>query len=703
MAVRSGLRVGAAALLWLAGAAGALAQTAAPAPAATPSAPVVAPTAEGGLSLDQLAMMERVADPRLSPDGSRVLYTVRTTDWGGNRGVSAAWVIEADGTSRRLAASDGGVSSARWSPDGQAIYFLSSRGGSSQVWRMDRDGRAAVQVTTLPLDITAFRMTPDGRMLVVALPVFVDCGTLACTSDRLKAQGAAVSTVRTYDRLPLRPWDSWNDVRRSHLFALPLNASGLAAGEPRDLMAGVDGDTPARPLGDDSEFVISPDGRRVVFSTQMQGREEAFTNDLDLYSASMDGGPAVNLTDGNPAPDSNAVFSPNGRQLAWLAGRRENVFGDQAVVMVGNADGSNARALTPDWDRGPGALRWRSDGRALYAVAAENGQQKLFEIDARTGAVHAVTEEGTVSAYDETRGRLVLSQEGFGGPAQIVDAAGKELQVLTRHNVEALAGTDLPEGESFSFSGWNGEAVQGWVFKPTGYVEGRRYPAVYLIHGGPKSPWTDGWSYRWNPQIYTGAGYAVVMVNFHGSPGFGQAFTDAINDHWGDRPLEDLQKGWAEALSANPFIDGDRACALGASYGGYMVNMIAGKWNGPWRCLVNHAGVFDVGQLMNAMDIATFVAEFGGPSWERADLYRDFSPNTFVGDWSKPMLVLHGSRDFRVPVEQGLGTFSALQRRGIESRFVHVPDENHWVLKPRNWIDWQQEILNWTADHTAAR
>ncbi|WP_439476494.1 dipeptidyl-peptidase 5 [Brevundimonas sp.] len=695
MTMRTGLLVGAAALaLGISG--GASAQT----PPAE-AGPVVAPTAAGGLSPDQLAMMERVADPRLSPDGRRVLYTVRATDWAGNRGVSSGWVIEPDGPPRRLAASDGGVASARWAPDGQSIYFLSSRGGSSQVWRMDREGQAAVQVTTLPVDVTAFRLTPDGRSLVVALAVFVDCPDLACTRDRLKAQAASVSTVRTYDRLPLRPWDSWHDGRRNHLFALPLNGSGLAAGEPRDLMLGVDGDTPSRPQGDDSEFVISPDGRRIVFATQMQGRTEAFTNNLDLYSASIEGGPAVNLTEANPAPDTNAVFSPNGRQLAWLAGRRENVFGDQAVIMIGNADGSDPHPLTAGWDRGPGALRWRSDGRALYAVAAENGQQKLFEIDIRTRVVRAVTDEGTVAAFDEAGGRLVLSREGFGGPAQIVDASGEAPRALTDHNAAVLSGTDLPEGEAFTFAGWNGGAVQGWVFKPAGYVEGRRYPAVYLIHGGPKSPWTDGWSYRWNPQIYTGAGYAVVMVNFHGSPGYGQAFTDSINDHWGDRPLEDLRMGWEAALASNAFIDGDRACALGASYGGYMVNLIAGKWNQPWRCLVNHAGVFDVGQLMNAMDIATFIAEFGGPSWERADLYREFSPNTWVGDWTRPMLVLHGSRDFRVPVEQGLGTFSALQRRGIESRFVHVPDENHWVLKPRNWVDWQQEILDWTAGHTA--
>ena len=355
----------------------------------------------------------------------------------------------------------------------------------------------------------------------------------------------------------------------------------------------------------------------MVFSTQMQGRTEAFTNDLDLYSASMDGGPPVNLTDGNPAPDTNAglLARTDASWPGWRGGARTSA-GIRRWSWSALPTARARHALTPDWDRGPGALRWRSDGRALYAVAAENGQQKLFEIDARTGAVRAVTDEGTVSAYDERGGRLVLSQEGFGAPAQIVDASGEAPRALTGHNAEALAGTDLPEGESFTFAGWNGEAVQGWVFKPAGYVEGRRYPAVYLIHGGPKSPWTDGWSYRWNPQIYTGAGYAVVMVNFHGSPGFGQEFTDAINDHWGDRPLEDLQKGWASALQANAFIDGDRACALGASYGGYMVNLIAGKWNGPWRCLVNHAGVFDVGQLMNAMDIATFVAEFGGPSWD---------------------------------------------------------------------------------------
>ncbi len=703
---RTTLMAGAAAWLALSGAAIAQTQTAAPAPSAAPplsagaaATPDTSPTPLGGLGLGQLAMMERVSDPRLSPDGKRVLYNVRTTDWAGNKGVTALWVIEADGSNRRLAASDGGASAGRWAPDGQAIYFLSSRGGSSQVWRTDAQGQAAVQVTTLPVEVTSFRVAPDGRSLILAAPVFIDCADLNCTRDRLKARADSPSTVRGYDRLPLRPWDSWNDQRRSHLFVQPLNGSGLADGQPRDLMPGLDADVPSRPQGGEGEYVVSPDGRWLVVATQTQGRTEVFTSNSDLFRIPVSGGAPVNLTEANTAADFAPVFSPDGRRLAWVAGRRENVGGDQGVIMVADADGSNARVLTPGWDRGPGGLSWRSDGRALYATAAEDGQSKLFSIDARTGVVTTLTDEGTVAAYDEADGRLVLAHEAFDRPTQIVEGG----HAVTRHNAEALASVSLSQAEPYAFSGWNGEEVRGWVFKPAGYQEGRRYPVVYLIHGGPKSPWTSGWSYRWNPQTYTGAGFAVVMINFHGSPGYGQAFTDAINNHWGDRPLEDLRKGWVAALERNAWIDGDRACALGASYGGYMVNMIAGKWNEPWACLVNHAGVFEVGGLMNAMDIGNFIHEFGGPSWERAELYAEMSPGTYAGDWTKPMLVLHGSRDFRVPIEQGLATFSALQREGVESRFVHVPDENHWVLKPRNWVDWQQEILDWTAEHTAAR
>jgi len=669
--------------------------------AASPSGAEVA-ALPGGLSMRALAMMDRVSDPRVSPDGEHILYGVRSTDWDGNRGTGALWVTSLDGGEpRRLAISTGGAAAGRWAVDGQAIYFLSSRGGSNQVWRTDAQGNAAVQVTTLPVDVVTFRVSPDGRTLILSLPVFIDCDTLQCTRDRIDAEAKSPATVSGYDRMPLRQFDRWTDGRRQHLFVQPLNGSGLADGPPRDLMVGLDADTPSQPQGTEDEFAIAPDGLSLVYSTQTQGPREAFTNNSDLFRISVDGGAAVNLTPANRGADGSPAFSPDGRRLAWLAGRRENVGGDQAVIIVADADGSNPRPLTPDWDRGPGSLSWTSDSRALLATASDDGQNRLFRIDARTGAVTPLTGRGAVSGVESRAGVLVYARDGFDAPTQIMTGSGDTARALTRHNATALAALDLPEAEAFTFSGWNGEPTRGWVFKPVGYVAGQTYPAVYLIHGGPKSPWTESWSYRWNPQIYTSAGYAVVMVNFHGSPGYGQAFTDAINDHWGDRPLEDLQKGWSAALASNAFIDGDRACALGASYGGYMVNLIAGKWDGPWACLVNHAGVFDVPQLMNAMDIGNFIWEFGGPSWERMDLYRAFSPGDFAGDWDRPMLVLHGERDFRVPIDQGLATFSALQRQNIPSRFVRIPDENHWVLKPQNWVDWQREILDWTARWTA--
>jgi dipeptidyl aminopeptidase/acylaminoacyl peptidase len=521
----------------------------------------------------------------------------------------------------------------------------------------------------------------------------VDCKDLACTRDRIKSRTDSKSSVRIYEGMPLRAWDAWNDGRRSHLFVQPLNGSGLAQGAPRDLMAGFDADTPSRPQGGDDAFVISPDGRSVVFQAIEPSLQGTATDNSDLYRVEISGGGPVNLTRGNRAADTAPAFSPDGRRLAWLAGRRENIGGDQPQIMVADEKAQGARVLAAGWDRGAGSLRWSSDGRALYATASDNGQFRLFRIDVKTGSTSALTGDGSVAGFDEVGGRLVTGHESFAGPTQIVENG----RPLTDHNAATLAGVSLSRPEVFTYSGWNDEPVQGWVFKPAGYQPGRRYPAVYLIHGGPKAPWSDSWSYRWNPQIYTAAGYAVVIVNFHGSPGFGQAFTDSINSHWGDRPLEDLQKGWAAALAANPWIDGQAACALGASYGGYMVNLIAGRWNGPWRCLVTHAGVFDVAQLMNATDVARFDSEFGGPSWTRPEIYAAFSPNTYVGEWKKPMLVLHGSRDFRVPVEQGLATFSALQRRGVKSRFVNLPDESHWVVAPQNWVSWQQEILNWTA------
>jgi acylaminoacyl-peptidase len=398
------------------------------------------------------------------------------------------------------------------------------------------------------------------------------------------------------------------------------------------------------------------------------------------------------------------VVSPDGRTLAWRATTRPGFESDRFTVWTMDTVTGAKRALTGAWDRSPGALKWSKDGASLYATADDDGATKLFRIDAKTGEVATVTRSGHVSAFDPSAGPLVYVQDSIRGPAQLYakQATGASV-ALTRVDADKLAGVELADSSRLSFTGWNGETVHGWVIKPTNYQPGQRYPVAFLIHGGPQGSWTDSWSYRWNPQVYAGAGYAVVMIDFHGSTGYGQAFTDAISDHWGDRPLEDLQKGWAAALKENPFLDGDRACALGASYGGYMINWIAGVWNKPWKCLVVHDGVFDDRMMGFSTDELWFSEwEHGGQTpWGDPAAYERFNPVNHVAEWRVPQLVIHGGKDFRIPLEQGLGAFDTLQRRDIPSKFLYFPDENHWVLKPANSLLWHSTVLDWLGRWTA--
>ena len=293
-----------------------------------------------------------------------------------------------------------------------------------------------------------------------------------------------------------------------------------------------------------------------------------------------------------------------------------------------------------------------------------------------------------------------------GADAEAGDAALPAASPLTAHNAERLAGVAFGAWEPFAFKGWNNELVHGYVVKPVGYVAGRKYPVAFLIHGGPQGSWLNEFHYRWNPQTYAGAGFAVVAIDFHGSTGYGHAFTDAISRHWGDRPLEDLQKGWAYALAHYDFLDGANACALGARYGGYMINWIAGNWahpaSGAWKCLVSHDGIFDLRSGYYQTEELWFDEwERGGGQFARPQDFERFNPLAHVASWQVPMLIVHGALDFRLPVTQGIGAFTALQRRGIPSQFLYFRDENHWVQKPQNSLQWHQSVEAWLKRWTA--
>jgi acylaminoacyl-peptidase len=407
----------------------------------------------------------------------------------------------------------------------------------------------------------------------------------------------------------------------------------------------------------------------------------------------------VNLTADNLAWDAAPVFSPDGSRLAWLAMKRPGFEADRFGIMIRDLKTGATRELAPQWDRSAGGLKWSADSKTLYAIAGDVGQTRLFAFDAAKGGTPvALTGPGHVGDYDVSRTGVVYDRDDLSGPAQAysLPAKAKAPIQLTHVDSDKLAGVAMGEAEQFSFAGWNGETVHGYVVKPDGWQAGKKYPVAFLIHGGPHGNFANAWSYRWNPQVWAGMGYAVVMVDFHGSSGYGEAFGRSIVGHWGDRPLEDLQKGWAFALARYDFLNGDKACALGGSYGGYMVNWIAGNWAKPWKCLVNHDGVFDTRSMAYSTDIPGFSeVQDGGLTWADAAAVDRFNPSLHVADWSAPMLVVHGGRDYRVPLDQGVAAYTANKRRGVPSRLLYFPDENHWVLKPQNSVQWYANVQAW--------
>jgi len=660
-----------------------------------------------------LVLLARLSEPRLSPDGRWLAYTLRETDWDANKGVRSIWRIpvgEAGAQPVRLTAQGSNAGSARWSPDGRTLYFLSDRSGSDQVWSLAEGAGEARQVTHFPVDVQNFRVSPDGSHLALSLEVFPDCANLDCTKKRLAGRAARKASGVLHESLFVRHWDAWADGRRNQLYVAALGPDGAAQAEPLRVSAGVDGDIPSKPFGDESEYSFSPDGRTLYFDARAPGSGEAWSTNFDVFSVPADASARPrNLTAGNPAWDGFPLASPDGRFLYYLAMKRAGFEADRFGIRQLDLASGARREVDPAWDRSAGPLSISPDGRTLYTTADDLGEHALFAVDVASGRAQRLAAGGNIADFSMAGGLVVVARDSIVAPTDLylVGADGSQ-RALTAVNAERLRGIAMSPKEDFWFAGWNGEKVRGYVVKPFGAVEGRKYPVAFLIHGGPQGSWIDDFHYRWNPEVYAGAGYAVVVIDFHGSTGYGQAFTDAISGHWGDRPLEDLRKGWAAALAKYPFLAGDRACALGASYGGYMIDWIAGNWNtpdsGPWRCLVSHDGGFDTRFIGYATEELWFTEwENGGTPWDNPREYERFNPATHTGDWKVPMLIVHGARDYRVPLDQGIAAFTVLQRRGIPSQFLEFPDENHWVLKPQNSLQWNEAVQAWLKRWTTER
>ena len=648
-----------------------------------------------------LATQERIGDPRVSPDGRWVAYTIRTTDWDGNKGVQSLWLLDRKTPGAKPVAvteDEKAPASPRWSSDGKWLYFLSSKSGSLQVWRIAADRTGKAQVSSLPLDVGFFRLAPDGKSMIVGLDVYPDCPDLACTKTRAEAKAKVKASGQTWaDGALPRAFDKYEDDLFTGLFVVRLDGVGAPA-DGAALTRGLKADIGA------TDTAFSRDGKTVWYSATPSGESGGAGPIASLYVVPADGSAApARLAPDSKASERNPVLSPDGRLLAFVAEAAPVMIYQRSRLMIRDLKTGAVREPAPGLDVQIQSLAWTPDSKRLVLTTPRLGQVSLVSVEVAGGKVaDLVAQDGTISAFDLAGDAVVYARESLTSPGQLFDFAGGQSRQLTETNKAAMADTPMSDAEPFSFKGWNGETVHGYIVKPHGWEPGKTYPVAYLIHGGPHGSFGNAWSYRWNPQVWAGMGYAVVSVDFHGSNGYGEAFAQSIVGHWGDRPLEDLQKGWTYVLGKYDWLDGDRACALGGSYGGYMVLWIASQWQQPWKCLVDHAGLFDMRGFAYASDIPAFAEQQnGGLTWSDPASVERFNPAAHVSDWKTPMLVIHGARDYRVPPDQGISAYTANQRVGVPTQYLHFPDENHWVLKPQNSVQWYATVEAWMKRWTA--
>ncbi|ENY82561.1 S9 family peptidase [Sphingopyxis sp. MC1] len=657
-----------------------------------------------------LATLNRVAAPTASPDGRWVVFQMTETAPETYKRSTGLWLVDRkakDAKPARIADAPGkNEASPAFAPDG-SLYFISNASGSDQVWRIDpKAGTPATQVTDTKADVAGFKISPDGARLLAWGDIPMECADFGCDAKDVKDKGALVGpgSGRLYKDGTgfVRHWDTW-ETPGTHSRPFVFNLADGKASAARPVAAGLVGDTPSKPFGGGEELAWGADSRTVYFTLRKADRDEPTSTNLDIYSWLVDSRMMpVNLTEANQATDTLPTPSPDGKWLAYVAMARPGYESDRQVLMLRNLATGDTRKLTDAWDRSVASIAWAADSKALFVTAQDTLEHPLFRVDAATGKVERL--KASNEAFDGNigdvsvlaGGALLYARNTALAPTDVYvrDAKGKVTQ-LTAVNADRMAEFDPVRLDRMQFAGANGDKVWGMILKPAN-ATAAKLPVAFIVHGGPQGTFGNSWSTRWNPRLFAQQGYGVVTVDFHGSTGYGQAFTDSINKDWGGKPLEDLKLGLAAAGKQDAQLDIANACALGASYGGYMMNWIAGQWTDGFKCLVQHDGVFDARAMAYETEELWFDEwEHGGPYFKVPEEFEKWNPVNHVDKWKTPMLVITSEKDFRIPYTQGLAAFTALQRRGVPSQLLVFPDENHWVLKGANSVQWHQTVFNW--------
>ncbi|MEK6612566.1 MAG: S9 family peptidase [Gemmatimonadota bacterium] len=668
------------------------------------AAPVLGAQQRRAISFEDFASARLVSDPQLSADGARLLYAVRTTDLAANKRTTHTWLASVgDGAARAFPDEKTVASEARWSPDGKWVVYTS--GG--QLWIASPTGDHARQLTNLTGGASGPVWSPTGDRIAFVSAVYPACRDETCNAAKEKAKAESKVKARIADQLMMRHWNTYDEGTRSHLFVVKPDGSDL-----RDLVPGATYDVPPGPFGGSEGYAFSPDGRDIGFTAKDEGRKEAWTTDINVYAVSVAGGDAKPKTSFNLGADQNPVWAPDGKTVYYASQRRAGFEADKWRLMAFDIRSQTTHELLSAWDRNADGYLAAKDGKTLLVLAGDQGRDRYFRVtlDAQGKAsapkvVIADHQNTQLSLADN--GTVAWIRESASQPPEVwigtLDDAGvSNARAFTHENDALLAGLNLPPLEDFWFKGALNQNIHGWVLKPPQYVEGKKFPVLLLVHGGPQGAWFDAWSTRWNYQMFASGGYGLVIINPTGSTGYGQKLTDGVSKDWGGKVYTDLMKGLDAALASNKWMDSTRLAAAGGSFGGYMVNWMAGHTN-RFKAFVSHAGVFNLEAMNGATEEQWFVEwEFGGPWWNSqamATQYRKFSPHLYAKNFKTPTLVIHGELDYRVPYTEGLSLFTALQRQGVESRMLVYPDEGHWILKPQNSQLWYNEFHGWLGKY----
>jgi len=671
------------------------------------------PTAKKPFTFEDMMSLKRIGGPACSPDGKWVLFAAVDVDLKENKRTPHLWMVPmGGGPARQLPGTAAGESGGHWSPDGKSYLYVSAAEGGSQVWIAGFDpasgtpNGAPKKITNISTDADGAIWSPDGKNIVFASEVFPGCMDDACNkfSDEERAKSKVKATV--FEHLLFRHWNHYSAGKRSHLFVVPAEG-----GVAKDLTPG-DRDVPPFSLGGQDPYAISPDGQEVAFTSNWDEVGATSTNN-DIFIVPITGGEPKKLST-SPGGDSTPLYSPDGKWLAWRMQKRAGYESDRFRLVIYDRKSGEIKNLTENFDQWVETIAWSSDSKYIYFTSENKGEAPIYRIDVaaanapvsaagiRANAIQEITrgvnDELSVTADGKT---LVFTRLSVQAPNEVykMDLSSKNAEELSHLNDATLAKVDMQPVESFWFAGAGGTKVQGFLVKPPRFNKDAKYPVKFLIHGGPQGQWGDEWSYRWNAELFAADGYVVIMVNPRGSTGYGQAFVDGVNKDWGGKPYIDLMNGLDYAEKTYPFIDKDRECALGASYGGYMIDWILGHTN-RFKCLVSHDGMFNTESAYGSTEELWFPEwEFGDMPWTNREGYRKWSPHLFASQFKTPTLVVHGQLDYRLDVSEGFQLFTTLQRLKIPSKMLYFPDEGHWVLKPQNSELWYKTVNGWVNSY----